>query len=486
MKYIGSPNNSHTFPRVNWARLRLYCAQHTLIRRPGKGLAKALCVSLTCKVNNGKTLVQRYKEIILHAGLGKTGTTSMQNNCFHQRDLLAEHGIVYPSFWLRGRRLVNHSDIITGALCEETASYGFGYRNGVTSEEEASELREELRKQLLPVLEEPTGDILVLSGEMVAQYRPDDLRLVEEALAAHAERLRVVIYLRSPQSALESMLQQQVQGALPRQPEDILGIVRNRFEHLRDYFQDRLEVINFHEAIEHDAGLVGSFLELIGLPPEVVNGLTLTRNNERVSEEAFELMVGINERLPRLPLGEPGFKRRHHDMVSLLSLPGQPFQLRGYVESEIYDAALEEAAWLEQELGFSFPDLVEVESAPRWQKESLFALEDSIRGMSKRLQLAAADYLTEAAQADALPAETAAVLQFVAERLVAVETNPIPGNVKALGADYFKFSALQVERASPEMALTLMRIAQALNPTGAQIIQRVAAYEEQLEKQKGE
>ncbi|GAB5449911.1 MAG: hypothetical protein Hals2KO_02390 [Halioglobus sp.] len=422
-----------------------------------------------------------YKEIILHAGLGKTGTTSIQNNCFHKRETLAEHGIVYPSFMLKGHRLVNHTDAITGALCTRTASYGFGFRREVASEEEAAQLGEDLRAQLLPLLEQPAGDTLVLSGEGVAEYDRTDLQRVEQALASATERLRVVIYIRSPQSAIESMLQQRVQNAQLKDPDDMVGVVRDRYKRLSKQFGSKLEVVNFHDALEHPSGLVGSFMELIGLPANVVSELDLSRSNERVSQEAFELMAEINRCHPRGAHHEGGVRRRHHDMQALFSLPGQPFRMLDYVDSAVYASALKEATWLERKLGFKFPPVEQKDEKPLWQDDTLFVLEEKIRGLPNPLREAATDYLEAMAAENRLGAQQSAVLRFVAARVQALDDDPIPERVEQLGADYFKFAALQVERASPRMALQLMEIAQALNPEGAQINQRVAMYREQLD-----
>ena len=203
-------------------------------------------------------MVQRYKEIILHAGPGKTGSTSIQKNCHKHRELLAAHGIIYPGFDLNGRHLVNHSDAITGAVCDPPTKYGMGWRQKADDDPEGA--RAQLRSQWEPLLAEPRGDKLILSGENIADYSDHDMQRLKAELEPHCDSLRVLAFIRSPQSSLESILQQRVKGGAAVTKESILGVVKNRYVNLKRNFGDQLEVINFHEAVQHPRGLVGFYM----------------------------------------------------------------------------------------------------------------------------------------------------------------------------------------------------------------------------------
>jgi hypothetical protein len=58
----------------------------------------------------------RYRQIVLHAGLCKTGSTSIQANCRRHRRFLHAHGLVYPQFSFGDRPFIMHSIPLTAAI----------------------------------------------------------------------------------------------------------------------------------------------------------------------------------------------------------------------------------------------------------------------------------------------------------------------------------------------------------------------------------
>ncbi len=362
-------------------------------------------------------MVQRYKEIVLHAGPGKTGSTSIQKNCHLHRELLAAHGIVYPGFDLNGRHLINHSDAITTAICDPPTKYGAGWRQNTEDDPQAA--REQLRAQWVPLLREPRGETLVLSGENVAEYSDRDMQALKGELIPHCDRLRVMAFIRSPQSSLESILQQRVKGGAAIRPESIIGVVRKRYESLQRNFPAELEAYNFHEAVNHPRGLVGFFMLQCGLAPEELPAGDFSSSNERISLEAFGIMLAINERYPRRQMAVHGVKRRFRDLNPLKELPGQGFQLGGVTNARVQRALRREARWLEKRLGFEFPPLPARKRPDLWQDETLEALEDTVNRLREpELRAVAAEHLQqEARRLRWRDLETAAALAYIAGML---------------------------------------------------------------------
>lgn len=425
-------------------------------------------------------MTARYRQIILHAGLGKAGTSSIQDNCYRHRVLLLQHGIVYPSFSFRQKNMINHSDCITAAVCDNPGKYGAAIRQQV--EDDPAILKRAISPQMKELLENPQAETLVLSGETVAEYDDADMCALIKMLWAHTEQLRVVAYIRSPQSSLESILQQQVKTGHIIDPKFLVSVVRTRYEALQGGFANLLEVVNFHDAARHPFGLVAHFMALIGVPQDEFETLEFSVSNERVTLEAYKMMLAINQCYPRKDMEVHGMVRTPYDMHSLMKFPGQPFKLKKYADSDTLSAAFDEGAWLESELGFQFPAVEIREEKPLWHKECLVALERAVRGLGDKKRIAAvADFLVEEASGlEDSRAETAGILRHVAWSLQNIETDPVRAQLESLGADYFKFAALQVEKASPELALSLMSLARELRP-GAEFIEScLIKYKNQL------
>lgn len=421
----------------------------------------------------------RYRLIILHAGLHKTGTTSIQNNCYRHRDLLLEHGIVYPSFKFQHKNIVNHSDCMTADVCENPGGYGAAFRQGVKADPLV--LRQSIRPQMDELLQEPKADTLILSGEGIAEYNKVDLQALLDRLQEHTEQLRVVAYIRSPQSSLESILQQRVKSGLAVTPENLTPVVRQRYQRLRHTFDEYLEIINFHDAVEHPSGLVGHFMALAGVPEDKLVELEFKRKNERVTMEAYKLMSALNETYPLTDTPDQSFERKLHDLHPLISLPGQPFHLENFFESDLYDVVKSQGDLLELKLGFAFPEIEANSTLPPWQEETLLALETTVRSLKNpTLQAAVADILcNEAQDLEANRPKTAGILQHIARRLQTVENDKIHRAVENIGADYFKFSALQVQDHDQKLARNLMILALEIRPDSDFLKSRIKEYDAQ-------
>lgn len=424
--------------------------------------------------------MQRYQQIVLHAGLGKTGSTSIQDNCWRQREWLLARGIHYPVFELGGRRLVNHSDALSGAVCTATDNHGVSRRYQLGGATHA--LRDHLRGQLLPLLADPVADTLLLSAESVANFSADEARALFELLQPHTLKLRVIAYLRSPQSSLPSMFQQRLKGGNPVTAASLNGVIKERYQRLMEHFPGMVEWINFHEAIAQPGGLVGSLFATLGIPATQLQTQQFRHQNERISQEACDIMLAINARYPRDTAAAHGVARLPADLQALGSLPGERFQLPDSYESAVYRAALEEARWLEQQLGFTFPPLPPQVAAEPWQWSTLTVLEEHIRRLNNHhLQLAAADYLHTQAQALAVARpQTAGALELTARRLQVSDKADLTQLCQSLGADYFKYAALQAEPHNLELAHRLMSIAFHLKPEGSLIARQLEDYRERL------
>jgi hypothetical protein len=361
--------------------------------------------------------VSQYRQIILHAGFSKTGTTSIQDNCEKYRAVLQQHGIIYPQFRVGDHTFNTHSIPFTVAITGRPGKHGLMLRERFPAN--ADEVMRGCRAQLEELLEVPQGDTLLLSTELVEGFDERDMATLRSYLLPRAQRLRVVAYIRSPQSSLESLFQERIKmGGLP-DPRQFAGRVRQKYENLRRHLPDVLEVCNFHAAVRHEHGLVGAFLSLAGLPAAAIAGLTFVSSNERLSMEAFNLMWAINQRYPPRDQDIHQVPRRPRDLDVLGQLPGPPFHIAGFMSSELHDVCLQESAWLEAQTGFRFPAESDARCEPLWQDRTLALLEETLRALpGAPIVQCAAQYLREEARhcAPQRPG-TARQLEAIAARL---------------------------------------------------------------------
>ncbi len=367
--------------------------------------------------------MSRYRQIILHAGFSKTGTTSIQDNCDKYRALLQARGIVYPRFHFGDHAFITHSTPFTVAITGRPGKHGLTLREQFPTR--VDDVMRSCKQQLDCLLETVQGDTLLLSTELIEGFDDQDMATLRAYLQPRTERLRVVAYIRSPQSGLESLFQERIKmGGLPN-PWQFAGRVRQKYENLQRNLPDVLEVLNFHDAIRHHYGLVGSFLSLVGLPDEDIAGLEFASRNERLSMEAFNLMWAINQRYPPRDQKIHQVPRRPRDTDVLRQLPGPPFQLTDFMSSELHQVCLDEAAWLEARLGFQFPNEPRRGTEPLWQDCTLAVLEETLRALHSQplVQFAAGFLRDEAQKCQVSRPATARQLESIAGNLL---SGPLP------------------------------------------------------------
>lgn len=421
-----------------------------------------------------------FRRIILHAGLHKTGTTSIQDNCYKYRDELLEQGFVYPGFRYGDKVFANHSDPIATAITTKARFYGAAVRlKNFRGPKDATRVFQE---QLRDVMESAAADTLLLSAELVCDFNERDMKTLRRYLEEYTDTLDVIVVVRSPQDALISAMQQRCRDGHPSDPAKFPGLFVERYKRLQQVFADRMKVINFHQATGHGNGLVGYFLQEIGVPDEALASLQFSSSNERISMEAFVLMKAINDAFPR-GRDEHGLKRRHLDMRSLHALPGLRFGLAEPLKPEISESLREQREWLESEMQTRFPDdPPTLQDGALWQDETLQELERCINSLASpgMRQVSRQKLEEEAGRLEGDRPDTAAVLRFIAARVIVTDDPPMELLLQGLGADYFKYAALQIERGSIETALLLMEVAHKLRADAPLIEERIQYYRKRL------
>jgi hypothetical protein len=365
----------------------------------------------------------RYKKIVLHVGLHKTGTSSIQRSCQKYRDTLRQWGVEYPVFRFAEREFFNHSDPLAAIFGTRMGRYGIRerLRIGADTSVAAGIFREQLQQEL----DNPVADTLLLSAELVCDFSVKDMLALRAYLQVHSEHLQVIAFVRSPLSSLESLLQQRCRSGRVVEADSLVGVVTARCEALQKAYPDALELFNYHEAQNHPIGLVGYFFRLLGLPEEDVSRLAMVRANSSVSMEAFLLMDAINRTYPAGPKHDHGVPRSYNDMSPLYTLPGQPFQLDDIERTALFESLAEEGARLERALNMTFPPPVRRQSTPLWQVQTLLALESAINRLDSGAlrEAASGKLLDESARLATEDPVAAAALDVIAQG-IARNINP--------------------------------------------------------------
>lgn len=269
------------------------------------------------------------KNLILHVGLHKTASTSIQNELLHQFGTdsggdSASTPFFYPEFTIGEKKYHNHSIPLYLKFKNPSASYFAALEKNIDS----SASIQSIDSQLESLLEDDRN--IILSGEDISVLPPEGMTALRDMIDAHDFKSRVIAYVREPYSFLCSAIQEVVKAG---QPVDLLSggyknsasSIHKHVKDLRQVFQS-VEFYSFEEALRHPQGPVGHFFKVIGAPLE--ENYIPHQQNVGISGISTRLINHINTRHPSAINGRINPKRRGNiRLQSKLGVDGNKFAL---------------------------------------------------------------------------------------------------------------------------------------------------------------
>lgn len=246
----------------------------------------------------------------LHLGLHKTASSSFQQTCALNQEILNYAGLSYPIFHCEHARpprlkINNHSVPLRSLYAENPEGYHINKRWKIANVKCANY---EYKLQLEKVLQ--TDQSLVLSGEGLSLLPADALTRLVGLIEQHGFEVQPLILVRSPLDYAHSIAQQLIRGG---QHVSLVGLGALRaaqldqrltipdglkeIRMLRDVFQDRLIAVPFRRACRHPYGPVGYLLQDFCK----INRLTsieLKQTQESKSNLWVRLQNQVNDRWP--------------------------------------------------------------------------------------------------------------------------------------------------------------------------------------------
>lgn len=300
-------------------------------------------------------------EVILHVGLAKTASTSIQNTLSRGRDALHRAGASYAYFSLNGKEITNHSLALNYLFSERCTNHHVHAKLGLDENVE----RERNLRELEIALEQ--SERVIISGEEVPFFSKEDLQRLRDFFVARGETLRIVALVRPTISFLASLSQQFVKSGfnagVPMHQSPAKIIMR-----LNEVFPDA-EFYSFNEAKKNPRGPVGFFLDKIGVDASL--GFELTQDNLAWSDNAARLGSYINMLAPIVHNGAINPLRKEGDISPLNRIGGERFNI---LRSEVnIPVLISEIEWLVKRYGDSFwedPGSLPAEPV-EWQREQI-------------------------------------------------------------------------------------------------------------------
>ncbi len=302
------------------------------------------------------------RKIVLHIGLPKTGTTTIQNVLHADRDfLLAEEAALYPSL------APNLSTALGTIFRDDPSKQRANKVAGLTPEEMAARGRRYLNS-LDEEISSGGWDTLLLSAEGVCNLSASEMARLREWGEKYSTEWVVLVCVRHPVDWTRSVIQQLLKRGktlrhLYEKPP--LPNYRLRISKAMNVFGgENVRVFDFESAIRGEGGIVKAFTQQAGLSAssgELLASRT-GRYNESLSLEAARVLDSMNRQRPIL-VGNARAPRRAgpgRELAYIRRIKGRKFDVPEWVKEDVRSLSREDVGWLNETFGLDlYRDVVE-------------------------------------------------------------------------------------------------------------------------------
>ena len=288
------------------------------------------------------------KQCILHIGMPKTGTTSIQQSlCF---------GLSDPAFrYLHWQRINSNSEmamLFGGAVENHYFSVKLGWS--------ARQLRRYQRRvvdELAKTLEAtPAAVQLILSAEPCWRMEENGFVRLRTFMADHGYVVNIVAYIRPWKQWLESHFRQRIKGGqgLAFLPNDYAYLLdyRARIQMLEAIFgTEQVQILNYALKDFPEGCVVRDFCQHLGIGADQVR---IQRANDSLKLPAVQLLYAYHKFGPGYGRGRQPWMEHYLVNQQLLQLGGAPVRFHPSVVEPILQELAPQRPWLEQRLGSAF------------------------------------------------------------------------------------------------------------------------------------
>lgn len=282
------------------------------------------------------------KEIILHIGPHKTGTTAIQAALKNYSD----NSTRCASF-----SETNHSVPIYTMFSKNRYRYHIWSNKGKTKEE-VDEIRANYKEVFESDIRDDDYDRLIISGEDISILEAEEKRNLIAAIESAGNSVKIVFFARDPRSLSVSLNQQNVKGGAKRLSLIHPAYKRRVGEFLEMVPKDNIIVVDFDEAI-NNGGLINYFSRILNIKLPVVEPL-----NEAISLQALALIYKFNN----IPIATQGTAELFAARQTLIEKTRNNFSVKTgsdkldtrYFGHLIHPDTKDECEWLKEEFGISY------------------------------------------------------------------------------------------------------------------------------------
>ena len=285
---------------------------------------------------------------IIHAGMSKTGTSSIQRS-FSQ---LNHPDICYPGGG-------PHTSLTALLFMADPTRYP-GFRAQGLDAAQLQELKVERKKQLLKNIRKSKkrgAKTFILSSEHISSFAKVRMLKLKKFIERRFDEYEVIAYVRPPMGYMTSVFQQRLKGNLT-DIELVWPKYRRRLEVMDEVFgRDKVTLKVFKKDALHNEDVVMDFAKFVGIE---IEDEQIIRWNESLSLDATALLY-IQRKYGRgFVQGSKGAVSNNYKYTDYLrTLGGEKLRFSNKLLLPILEEYQEDLNWIEKRLGQRILDNVQ-------------------------------------------------------------------------------------------------------------------------------
>jgi hypothetical protein len=285
------------------------------------------------------------KRIILHVGMHKTGTSSIQAT-------LAAADFSNSRFHYAQLGSPNHSRALITATSSTPHSYHLNRKRGL-SPLEAGMLKEEFRNQIVSEAQRIPSKDIIFSAEGITNLSSTETKELIELLSPYGS-ISAVAYVRPPESLIPSALQERIKGSpqLPARcitPQACRLKYQQRFTDLEQHLgPNNISYWLFDPKTFPNHCVVSDFCQRLGID---IGPINVVRKNDSLSREALSLLFTYRRLGPGYGIGPQAIAENAALVKHLISqCSGPKLQLSSSFLEKVKEKSLDDITWIEKRL----------------------------------------------------------------------------------------------------------------------------------------
>jgi len=329
------------------------------------------------------TLARETPHCILHIGMPKTGSSSIQqtfcglvsNEQFHYLEL-GESG--------------NHSVLIYSLFSKDPASY-HAHVKANRSAVEISKFNGVNFGELKKAMQGVRSENVIISGEDIMFLDANELLELKKFLFEYVSSIQVIAYIRPPISFMQSAFQQNVkEGDLRFGISEYRPQYRNWFEKFDSVFgRENVLLVKFDPASLFGGDVVSDFSSRVGVIVEPQNYI---RTNESITLEAVAMLYVFHRLCPERTESSNTYKNNQILIAALSKIGTRKLKFSSTLSRTILGTISADVKWMELRLGVGLTESLPDSDGSISSEEDLIAIalecsDDLIRLISEKIRL---------------------------------------------------------------------------------------------------